>query len=287
MSGYYGYEPRIKHADHTNWRSSGLVVCPADSPGALIKIPLEQAPLIVKLLKGEDAFFGAAVSRNGELFMSIQERLSPDESNALVSISSNNEWKINSRNYQLQRSSICISNNDVLYSTDLEMSQIRAYSLTNLKEITNESSEETAPTFLPGLSRISLSPDQSLLFATTFQSHFIYSGRIGSKSTIENWQPYTELQPDHNDIVNASGMCSDTNGWLYVATSLGIQVCDQAGRVNFIIPTPKQPYDVCFGGKDLSELFIACGDTIYKRPTKAKGVVSGQQPPIKPAPPKL
>lgn len=84
-----------------------------------------------------------------------------------------------------------------------------------------------------------------------------------------------------------NGMCVDTNGWLYVATSLGIQVCDQAGRVNFIIPTPNQPYDVCFGGKDLSELFIACGDTIYKRPTKARGVVSGQQAPIKPAPPKL
>lgn len=33
-----------------------------------------------------------------------------------------------------------------------------------------------------------------------------------------------------------------------------------------------------------------CGDTsdtIYKRPTMSKGVVSGQQPPIKPPPPKL
>jgi sugar lactone lactonase YvrE len=87
-------------------------------------------------------------------------------------------------------------------------------------------------------------------------------------------------------------MCVDTNGWLYVATSLGIQVCYQAGRVNFIIPTPHDPKDICFGGKDLSELFVACWDRrfkthIYKRPTKAQGVVSGQQPPIKPAPPKL
>jgi sugar lactone lactonase YvrE len=82
-------------------------------------------------------------------------------------------------------------------------------------------------------------------------------------------------------------MCVDTNGWLYVATALGIQVCDQAGRVNFIIPTPQQPHDVCFGGKDLGELFIACGDTIYKRPTKAHGYISGQMAPIKPPAPKL
>jgi enterochelin esterase-like enzyme len=83
------------------------------------------------------------------------------------------------------------------------------------------------------------------------------------------------------------GLCVDSNGWLYVATSLGIQVLDQAGRVNFIIPTPRPASDVCFGGKNMGELFIACGDVIYKRSTKAKGVVSGQMAPIKPAPPKL
>jgi sugar lactone lactonase YvrE len=84
----------------------------------------------------------------------------------------------------------------------------------------------------------------------------------------------------------ATGFCVDTNGWLYAASEVGIQVCDQAGRVNFIIPTPKPAHDVCFGGKDLSELFIACGDSIYKRPTKARGVVSAQQAPIKPPAPK-
>jgi sugar lactone lactonase YvrE len=93
------------------------------------------------------------------------------------------------------------------------------------------------------------------------------------------------------------GLCVDTEGRVYVATSLGIQVCDQAGRVNFIIPTPRpsdpaerftlQAHDVCFGGKDLSELFIACGDKIYKRQTKVHGIVSGQMAPIKPAAPKL
>jgi gluconolactonase len=42
-----------------------------------------------------------------------------------------------------------------------------------------------------------------------------------------------------------------------------------------------------FGGKVLSSLFIACGDKIYQRPTKAHGIVSGQMAPIKPAPRKL
>ncbi|MEI6536828.1 MAG: hypothetical protein WCN98_15885 [Verrucomicrobiaceae bacterium] len=40
-------------------------------------------------------------------------------------------------------------------------------------------------------------------------------------------------------------------------------------------PPPQQPHDVCFG------------DKIYKRSTKANGIVSGQMPPIKPSAPKL
>jgi hypothetical protein len=165
------------------------------------------------------------------------------------------------------------------------------------------------------ISTLCFSPDQSMVYATQPGSSLIISMRVVSVSVpkrnllnpmsdreddpfsekqdqitafaLRDTQSFVTLQPAGDGTCNATGMCVDTNGWLYVATALGIQVCDQAGRVNFIIPTPKQPYDVCFGGKDLSELFIACGDTIYKRPTKARGIVSGQQAPIKPAPPKL
>ncbi|HCN30154.1 MAG TPA: gluconolactonase [Verrucomicrobiales bacterium] len=134
-----------------------------------------------------------------------------------------------------------------------------------------------------------LSPDQTHIYGldgrhVTVRTH-------GDFAQIKGFQEFYLLEESDPYIYprgpSLGRMCVDTNGWLYVATSLGIQVCDQAGRVNFILPTPKPAFDVCFGGKDLSELFIACGDTIYKRPTKAKGVVSGQQAPIKPAPPKL
>jgi len=125
-----------------------------------------------------------------------------------------------------------------------------------------------------------LSPDQTQLYMGAGPVVFIVS--IDAGGHVGNAEPFYHL-----DGESADGLCVDTNGWLYVATSLGIQVCDQAGRVNFIIPTPKEPSDVCFGGKDLSELFIACGDAIYKRPTKARGIVSGQMAPIKPPPPKL
>ncbi|HAL71650.1 MAG TPA: gluconolactonase [Verrucomicrobiales bacterium] len=131
-----------------------------------------------------------------------------------------------------------------------------------------------------------LSPDQTQLYITNRPSTHIVACTFTKDAKIKHYQNFAELDVAF-ETLQVGGLCVDTEGRLYVATSLGIQVCDQAGRVNFIIPTPKPAHDVCFGGKDLSELFIACGDTIYKRPTKVHGVVSGQQAPIKPAPPKL
>ncbi len=41
-----------------------------------------------------------------------------------------------------------------------------------------------------------------------------------------------------------------------------------------------------FGGKDFDTLFVTCGDKVYQRKTKAKGVL-GFQPPVKAAGDKL
>jgi sugar lactone lactonase YvrE len=79
----------------------------------------------------------------------------------------------------------------------------------------------------------------------------------------------------------------DSAGRLYVATRLGVQVCDQAGRVNCIIPTPNgKVSNVVFGGTDFSTLYATCGDKVYKRKLKAKGAPSFL-PPLKPEKPRL
>ena len=139
---------------------------------------------------------------------------------------------------------------------------------------------------------IALTPDQTQIYASEPYGREVQLWKIGvGKEGVENWQQFVKweasLTAKRVGPVVGGGVCVDSNGWLYIATDSGIQVCDQCGRVNFIIPTPQQPHDVCFGGKDLSELFIACGDKIYKRKTKAHGYISGQMAPIKPAPPKL
>jgi gluconolactonase len=135
---------------------------------------------------------------------------------------------------------------------------------------------------------ITLSPDQSLLYVADYASHWVYSYQVQPDGSLAHKQRYYHLHmPDSADDSGADGIRVDRDGRLYVATRLGIQVCDQAGRVNCIIPTPNgRVSNVCFGGADFDTLFATCGDRVYKRKLKVRGCQAFQQP-HKPAPPRL
>jgi sugar lactone lactonase YvrE/enterochelin esterase-like enzyme len=135
---------------------------------------------------------------------------------------------------------------------------------------------------------VTLSPDQSLLYVADSRSHWVYSYQVQPDGSLAFKQQYYHLHvPDTADDSAADGMRVDRDGRLYVATRMGIQVCDQAGRVNVILPTPNgKVSNLCFGGEGLSTLYATCGDRVYKRKVKVQGV-QAFQPPFKPAPPRL
>ncbi len=135
---------------------------------------------------------------------------------------------------------------------------------------------------------VTLSPDQSLLYVADSRTHWVYCYQVQPDGTLKNKQKYDHLHvPDSADDSGADGMRTDRDGHLYVATRLGIQVCDQAGRVLCIIPTPNgKVSNLCFGGKYFDILFATCNDRVYKRKVKTKGALSFEAP-IKPPPPRL
>ncbi len=134
--------------------------------------------------------------------------------------------------------------------------------------------------------RTTWSPDQTLLYLSQPNSNRLRCYQVDGKGQATFPQDYVILETADDDSAQAGGLCVDMEGRIYVATRLGIQVCDQAGRVNFIIPTPTPALDVCFGGSDSTQLFVLCQDGLYQRPVKVAGVVS-RKPPVKPAAPKL
>ncbi len=136
---------------------------------------------------------------------------------------------------------------------------------------------------------ITVSPDQSLLYVADTRSHWVYSYQIHPDGTLAHKQKYYRLHsPDTADDAGADGLEVDRDGRLYVATRMGVQVCDQAGRVNAIIPLPggARSSNLTMGGKDFDILYVTAGDKVFSRKLRVRGAPSFL-PAVKPAAPRL
>lgn len=135
---------------------------------------------------------------------------------------------------------------------------------------------------------VTLSPDQTLLYVAESGTRWIYSYQMRPDGSLAYKQRYYHLHvPDSTGESSADGIRADRDGRLYVASRLGIQVCDQPGRVNAIIPTPNgRISNLCFGGPEFNVLYATCGDRVYKRTVRVRGA-NPFEPPIKPARPHL
>ena len=153
--------------------------------------------------------------------------------------------------------------------------------------IAPDGEKKTVDTGLNFANGITLSPDQSLLYVADSRTHWVYSYQIQPDGSLANKQKYFHLHvPDTGDDSGADGLRTDRDGRLYVATRIGLQVCDQAGRVNCIIPTPNgKCANLTFGGPDFDVIYAACGDKVFKRKVKVKGA-DHAQPPFKPTTPR-
>ncbi|HTR29786.1 MAG TPA: SMP-30/gluconolactonase/LRE family protein [Puia sp.] len=134
---------------------------------------------------------------------------------------------------------------------------------------------------------VCLSPDQTQLYAAESASHWIWIYTILPDGTLTNKQRFGWLHvPDNRENAWPDGLKCDQNGWVYVSTNMGIQVLDQLGRVNLILPMPggAQPSNCCFGGKDFDTLFVTCGSKVWKRKLKTRGCNTFEKPVRPPVP---
>jgi sugar lactone lactonase YvrE len=135
---------------------------------------------------------------------------------------------------------------------------------------------------------IALTPDQTHAYVTESASHWVWVYTIQPDGTLANKQRYGWLHvPDTEENAWPDGIKCDREGRVYVTSRIGIQVLDQIGRVNTILPLPSgQSSNCCFGGADFKTLYVSSNDKIYRRRLKVPGA-NAFQPTVKPPKPRL
>lgn len=120
---------------------------------------------------------------------------------------------------------------------------------------------------------VALTPDQTQLYVAESASHWIWIYTVRPDGTLTNKQRYGWLEvPDNAENAWPDGLKTDREGRLYTASRMGIQVLDQTGRVNAILPVPSgQSSNCCFGGAGFNILYVSCGDKVYRRKLKVRG----------------
>ena len=133
-----------------------------------------------------------------------------------------------------------------------------------------------------------LSPDQTQLYVTESATHWVWIYQIQPDGKLFFKQHYGWLHVrDQDENAWSDGLRCDTAGRVYVTSRIGIQVLDQAGRVNAIIPIPAgQPSNLCFAGEHFDILYLTAGDKVYRRKLRTRGANNFEKP-YKPVVPRL
>jgi gluconolactonase len=112
----------------------------------------------------------------------------------------------------------------------------------------------------------------------TDKDNFIWAYDVNPDGTLAGPRKFCELMltPEVLDrrgrSTSADGMTIDTQGNLYVATYLGLQIFNAKGEFIGIVNTPVFPVSCCFGGDDMKTLYIAAYDKIFRIRTNVTGL---------------
>jgi len=125
---------------------------------------------------------------------------------------------------------------------------------------------------------VRFTPDHAFLMVADTLSRWVWSFSVANDGSLANGVPFFRLEiPDEVDSgqlrSGADGMTVDNEGFLYVATKLGIQIVDPPGKTVGILQKPDKsdPSSVVFGGRDLQTLYVTSGDKVFRRTIKRKG----------------
>ena len=117
---------------------------------------------------------------------------------------------------------------------------------------------------------VAIAPDYRFCVTAEQNTHHLISTIISQQGEMKYSESFYYLHDLSNGVSQPTGnMAFDTNGNLYVATPMGVQVADHNGRVRAILSLPAGEVEtLAFSGH---YLFVRCGNRLFVRKMKAEG----------------
>jgi gluconolactonase len=123
---------------------------------------------------------------------------------------------------------------------------------------------------------ITLSPDEKVLYVANGDT--IVAFDVQPDGTLRNFRTHATLAGLNRNAQGevqggADSICMDSEGRVYAATSVGVQVFRPDGRHLGTIPTPLPPQAPAFAGPDKRTLYVVGRGAVYKVAMVARGVL--------------
>jgi len=129
---------------------------------------------------------------------------------------------------------------------------------------------------------LTLSPDQGTLAVSDYGGTNVWTFRIEADGGLSAKEPYMTMRAplDKAALAAGDGMTTDAAGRYYVTSAAGVQIFDPTGRLCGVLAKPQNKglVSVAFAGPNLEYLYVCCSDKIYRRKTKAKGILFSKRP---------
>jgi gluconolactonase len=141
---------------------------------------------------------------------------------------------------------------------------------------------------VPNPNGLVLSPDERTLYVHDKDGTHMLAFDVAPDGTISNRRNFARYKsvripghadPSWNEDNGADGMAVDSEGRVYAATNVGVEVFSPRGDLLGVLPVQwgaennriRHPQDLAFGGPDRKTLYMVGAGTIFKVRTLAQG----------------
>jgi len=119
-----------------------------------------------------------------------------------------------------------------------------------------------------------IAPDEQTLYVVASAQNDVLAFPIESPGKLGPKRVFCQLQVfPGTDQSAGDGLTVDTSGNVYIATGIGIQVFDSAGKPLGVIRLAGQPANCTFGGPENKTLYVTCRQALFAVPMEAQGHV--------------